>query len=72
MDYRKVKTMSEYTIQIGTEVRDMTPDEITQRDKDLAECAAEAKARADKAKLKADTLAKLGLTAEEADALFSK
>jgi hypothetical protein len=64
--------MSEYTIQIGTEVRDMTPDEIVQRDKDVAECAAETKARADKAKLKADTLAKLGLTAEEADALFSK
>jgi hypothetical protein len=26
--------MSEYTIQIGTEVRDMTEDEIAQRDKD--------------------------------------
>ena len=71
MDYRKVKTMSEYTIQIGTEVREMTPDEIVQRDKDVAECAAEAKARADKAKLKTDTLAKLGLTADEVAALLS-
>ena len=64
--------MSKYQIQIGNEVRDMTEEEIEQRDKDVAECAAEAKARADKAKLKADTLAKLGLTADEADALFSK
>ena len=64
--------MSEYQIQIGTKVRDMTEEEIEQRDKDVAECAAETKARAEKAKLKADTLAKLGLTADEADALFSK
>jgi hypothetical protein len=63
--------MSKYQIQIGNEVRDMTPDEIVQRDKDVAECAAEEKARAEKAKLKADTLAKLGLTADEVAALLS-
>ncbi len=49
----------------------MTDEEIAQRDKDVAECAAEAKARADKAKLKTDTLAKLGLTADEVAALLS-
>jgi len=49
----------------------MTDEEITQRDKDLAECSAETKARAHKAKLKADTLAKLGLTADEVTALLS-
>jgi hypothetical protein len=63
--------MSKYQIQIGNEVRDMTDEEIAQRDKDVAECAAEAKARADKAKLKTDTLAKLGLTADEVAALLS-
>jgi hypothetical protein len=63
--------MAEYQIQIGDEVRDMTEEEIAQRDKDLAECAAQEKARADKAKLKTDTLAKLGLTADEVAALLS-
>jgi hypothetical protein len=63
--------MSEYVIQIGNEVRDMTDEEVAQRDKDLAEFALEAKARAEKAKLKADTLAKLGLTADEVAALLS-
>jgi hypothetical protein len=63
--------MSEYQIQIGDEVRDMTDEEIAQRDKDLAEFAAKTKARAEKAKLKADTLAKLGLTADEVAALLS-
>jgi copper oxidase (laccase) domain-containing protein len=63
--------MSEYQIQIGDEVRDMTAEEIAQRDKDVAEMKAQEKARADKAKLKADTLAKLGLTADEVAALLS-
>ena len=63
--------MSEYVIQIGNEVRDMTDEEVAQRDKDLAEFALEAKARAEKAKLKADTLTKLGLTADEVAALLS-
>ena len=63
--------MAEYQIQVGNEVRDMTPDEIEQRDKDVAECAAEAKAKAERAKLKTATLAKLGLTADEIAALLS-
>jgi hypothetical protein len=71
MELAKVKTMSKYEIQIGNEVREMTDEEIAQRDKDLAECAAETKARADKAKLKSAALAKLGLTADEVNALFN-
>jgi hypothetical protein len=63
--------MSEYQIQIGNEVRDMTPEEIKQRDKDLTECAALEKAAADRQALKAATLAKLGLTADEVAALLS-
>jgi hypothetical protein len=63
--------MSEYQIQIGDEVRDMTEDEIAQRQKDIAEIKAFEKAQADRAKLKAATLAKLGLTADEVAALLS-
>jgi hypothetical protein len=63
--------MNEYQIQIGDEVRDMTAEEIVQRDKDLAESKKLAKATADRAKLKEATLAKLGLTADEVAALLS-
>jgi hypothetical protein len=63
--------MSEYTIQIGTEVRDMTDEEIAQRDKDIADGKARTQAAADLAKLKTATLAKLGLTADEVAALLS-
>jgi ribosomal 50S subunit-associated protein YjgA (DUF615 family) len=63
--------MSEYLIQIGDEVRDMTAEEIAQRDKDVAEMKALAKERADLAKLKTATLAKLGLTADEVASLLS-
>jgi ribosomal 50S subunit-associated protein YjgA (DUF615 family) len=63
--------MSEYVIQIGDEVRDMTAEEIAQRDKDIAEMKALTKERADLAKLKTATLAKLGLTADEVAALLS-
>lgn len=63
--------MSDYTIQIGTQVRDMTEEEIAQRDKDIAEGKARTKAAADLAKLKTATLAKLGLTADEVAALLS-
>ena len=63
--------MSEYVIQIGDDVRDMTAEEIAQRDKDVAEMKALAKERADLAKLKTATLAKLGLTADEVTALLS-
>jgi hypothetical protein len=63
--------MSDYTIQIGTEVRDMTEDEIAQRDKDIAEGKARNKAATAQAKLKDATIAKLGLTADEVAALLS-
>jgi hypothetical protein len=63
--------MSDYKIQIGTEVRDMTEEEIAQRDKDIADGKARTKAAADLAKLKTATLAKLGLTADEVAALLS-
>jgi hypothetical protein len=63
--------MSDYTIQIGHEVRDMTADEIAQRDKDIAEGKARNKAATDLAKLKETTIAKLGLTADEVAALLS-
>jgi hypothetical protein len=63
--------MSEYVIQIGNEVRDMTDEEIAQRDKDIAEAEELLQQQTDKAKLKADTLTKLGLTADEVAALLS-
>ena len=63
--------MSEYQIQIGDLVRDMTEEEIAQRDKDLADSKKLAKAQAEKAKLKIATLAKLGLTEDEVTALLS-
>jgi hypothetical protein len=63
--------MSKYQIQIGDEIRDMTPEEVEQRDKDLAECAALEKAAVDRQALKIATLAKLGLTADEVAALLS-
>jgi len=69
--------MSEYTIQIGTEVRDMTQEEIAQRDKDLAEYstaeAALQSAEAAKASAKASAESKLkalGLTDAEVSALI--
>ena len=63
--------MSEYTIQIGSEVRDMTEEEIAQRDKDIADGKARTKAAVDLAKLKTATLTKLGLTVDEVAALLS-
>jgi hypothetical protein len=63
--------MAKYEIQIGDEVREMTADEIAQREKDIAEFVALQKAQADRAKLKVATLAKLGLTADEVAALLS-
>ena len=55
----------------GHELREMTDAELAQRELDNAQAEAQAKAEADKAKLKADTLAKLGLTADEVAALLS-
>lgn len=55
----------------GNELREMTDAELAQRELDNAQVEAQAKAEADKAKLKADTLAKLGLTVDEVAALLS-
>ena len=63
--------MSEYTIQIGHLVRDMTEEEIAQRKKDIADSKALQKAAANRQALKEATLAKLGLTADEVAALLS-
>jgi hypothetical protein len=63
--------MSEYQIQIGNEVREMTEDEIAQRKKDVKDNKALEKAAADRKALKEATLAKLGLTADEVTALLS-
>lgn len=54
-----------------TVVRDMTADELELAKIDAAEEAAYLKAESDKAKIKADVLAKLGLTADEVAALLS-
>ena len=54
-----------------TVVREMTADELELAKLDKAEEAAYLKAEADKAKAKADVLAKLGLTADEVAALLS-
>ena len=55
----------------GAEHREMTDDEYAQYEVDQIANKAQAKADADKAKLKAATLAKLGLTADEVAALLS-
>lgn len=57
-------------IQIGDEVRLMTDDEYAQWQTDNAVAQAEAEALEAKAAAKASALAKLGLTADEAAALF--
>jgi hypothetical protein len=54
-----------------TIVREMTEVEIAQYEADQKTIADMEKAKADIAKLKADTLAKLGLTADEVAALLS-
>jgi hypothetical protein len=59
------------TIQIGDEVREMTDEEIAQYKKDRAEFAEQAKADLDRQALKIATLEKLGLTADEVNALLS-
>jgi len=58
-------------IQIGNDVRDMTADEIAQLEIDKAVHIAWQKEQQDKAKAKADVVAKLGLTADEVVALLS-
>jgi hypothetical protein len=51
--------------------RDYTDAETEQRTKDLAKHAALAQAEADRKALKAEVIAKLGLTADEVAALLS-
>lgn len=52
-------------------VRDHTEGETEQRTKDAAKFAALAKAEKERAKAKAEVIAKLGLTADEVSALLS-
>jgi hypothetical protein len=67
--------MSTYRINDNGEDRDMTDEEVLEFEATKLEVAKEIKAtekaQADQAKLKADTLKKLGLTADEAAALLS-
>ena len=55
----------------GDTVRDMTDAELAQHELDVVEFQQQTKTQADRAKLKADTLAKLGLTEAEVAALLS-
>jgi hypothetical protein len=64
--------IKEYNALTGTEiVRDMTEAELAQKAKDEKATQEQQKANDARAKLKADTLAKLGLTADEVAALLS-
>jgi hypothetical protein len=63
--------MSNPIIQIGDEARPMNDDELAQHQLDVQAKKVISKAVADRAQLKAETFAKLGLTADEAAALFS-
>jgi len=60
-----------YLIQIDNEIKEANPDEKAALDAHYADGKEQAKIDAIRAKLKAETLAKLGLTAEEIAALFS-
>ena len=51
--------------------REMNDEEFATHEAQIVEAKAKAKADSDRAKLKADTLAKLGLTADEVAALLS-
>ena len=63
--------MTNPIIQIGDEARPMNDDELAQHKLDVQNKKARAQAEADRAKLKTETLAKLGLTAGEVAALLS-
>jgi hypothetical protein len=58
-------------IQIGDEVREMNDVEFAQYEIDQTEALKQSKADSARAKLRAETLAKLGLTADEVAALLS-
>ena len=55
----------------GDTVRDMTDAELAQHELDVVEFQEQTKTQTDRAKLKADTLVKLGLTEAEVAALLS-
>ena len=62
----------ELDAQTGTIIeRDYTADELAQREKDDAKFVAIVKADKARAKIKAEVIAKLGLTADEVAALLS-
>lgn len=63
--------MATYKVQIDDLVRDATADEIAEIEQREIEFLAQQKAEADRAKAKADVLAKLGLNADEVAALLS-
>jgi len=63
--------MATYKIQIDDEVRNATPAEAAVIDAQHAEAEAQEQAQADRAAAKQAVLNKLGLTADEAVALFS-
>jgi hypothetical protein len=60
-----------YKVQINDLVREATQDEIAEIEARKLDGETHAKVNADRAKLKAATLAKLGLTADEIAALLS-
>lgn len=60
-----------YKIQDGDQIREMTADEITALEIANSEVEAREKQENDRQKLRAATLAKLGLTADEVSALLS-
>ena len=62
--------MTNPTIQIGDEVREMTEAEYAQWQADKVEAEAQAEAQAAKAAARQAVLDKLGLTANEAQALL--
>jgi ribosomal protein L9 len=62
--------MATYKIQIDDLVRNATADEAAALEAQRAEAEAQAEAQTAKAEAKASALAKLGLTADEAAALF--
>jgi hypothetical protein len=62
--------MATYKIQIDDLVRNATADEAAAIEAQRAEAEAQTEAAAAKAEAKASALAKLGLTADEAAALF--
>ena len=68
---RFMATTNEILVQEGNQVRTATADELAQFAKDSADFQVLAQADADRQALKAATLAKLGLTADEVAALLS-